>query len=98
MSGTTTFRIYWVVWGVLLVLTLAMLMVEATEFTRALAVAFLVAAMLAKAVLIGSWFMHLRFERMTLVLPLVLGTLLTAAVLFFLIAVDGAQTARLSVE
>ena len=80
----------------LLALTLAMLMVEATEFTRLLAVFFLVTAMIAKAVLIGGWFMHLRYERATLVLPLVLGVLLTAVVLFALISVDGAQTARLS--
>ena len=97
MSGHASYRTYWITWGVLLVLTLSMLFVEATPFTRILTVLFLLGAMLAKAALIGGWFMHLRFERPALWIPLVAGTLLTAAFLFFLIAVDGAAMQRMAV-
>ena len=96
MSGHTSYRTYWITWGVLLILTLSMLFVEATPFTRLLAVLFLLSAMFVKAFLIGGWFMHLRFERPALVIPLVFGTLLTVAFLFFLIAIDGAAMLRLA--
>ena len=85
----TSFKTYWVAWGVLLLLTLAMLVVESANLTKVLGIIFLLAAMVFKASIIGGWFMHLRFERRSIVIPLVLGTLITALVLFGLIAVDG---------
>lgn len=66
------------------------------SFTRLVAVLFLLGAMMVKAFLIGGWFMHLRFERPALVIPIVFGTLLTVAFLFFLIAVDGAAMLRMA--
>jgi len=84
-----SFRTYWVAWGVLLLLTLAMLVVESANMTKLLGVLFLLTAMVFKATIIGGWFMHLRFERRSIVIPLVLGTLITGLVLFGLIAVDG---------
>ena len=91
---TTSYKTYWVAWGLLLTLTLAMLLVEATQFPRLLAVFFLLTAMLFKGGIIAAWFMHLRFERRTIVLPLVLGALLTAIVLFGLISIDGVDMLR----
>lgn len=96
MEGMTSYRTYWIAWGVLLLLTLLMILIEGSPVAKVAAVLFLVAAMMVKAALIGGWFMHLKFERMTLVLSVVLGTLLTAAFLFFLIAVDGIQMLRLA--
>ena len=95
-GGLPSYRLYWFAWGVLLVLTLSMILVESTEFTRILAVITLLVAMAAKIVIIGGWFMHLRFERPQFVITLVAATLLTAAVLFLLIAVDGAQMQQLA--
>ncbi|MFQ5528915.1 MAG: cytochrome C oxidase subunit IV family protein [Gemmatimonadota bacterium] len=92
----TSFKSYWLAWGVLLVLTLAMLVVESAGLTRILAALFLLAAMAFKASIIGGWFMHLRLERRTIVLPLVLATLITALVLYGLIAVDAAWMQRLA--
>lgn len=86
----TSLKSYWIAWGILLVLTLTMITVESASLTRILAVGFLLAAMAFKATIIGGWFMHLRFERRTIVLPLLIATLLTALVLYGLIAVDAA--------
>ncbi|MFQ5679482.1 MAG: cytochrome C oxidase subunit IV family protein [Gemmatimonadota bacterium] len=96
MERTTAYRTYWIAWGLLLILTLSMILVELAGFPFLAAVGFLVAAMMAKATVIAGWFMHLRFERRALVLAVVAGTLLTAAFLFGLIAVDGAAMQRLA--
>ena len=96
MEDMTSYRTYWIAWVVLLVLTLVMVAVEAAGLPRALIVLVLVGAMLAKATLIGGWFMHLRFERTALVVSLVGATLATAAVLFFLLVPDGMAMLRLA--
>jgi hypothetical protein len=74
----------------------AMLAVEAAAFPPMLAVLALLTAMFVKATLIAGWFMHLRFERISLTLSLVLGTLLTAAFLYFLIVPDGIRMLELA--
>ena len=96
MEGVTSYRTYWIAWGVLLVLTLLMLIVEATGFSKVVIVVILAVAMFTKATLIGGWFMHLRFERTALVVSVVVGTLATAACLFLLIASDGVAMLRLA--
>lgn len=94
MEGTTSYRTYWIAWSILLVLTLSMIVMEGAGFSRLFAVLFLIIAMLAKATLIGGWFMHLRFERTSLVLSVVIGTFATAAFLFFLLVPDGIAMLR----
>ena len=84
-------RIYWITWTVLLVFTVVMLWMDTAEISRGVFVAFMLAAMLTKASIIGANFMHLRHERATLVLTVVVGLLVTAAVLFVLIAPDAAR-------
>ncbi|MFQ5890783.1 MAG: cytochrome C oxidase subunit IV family protein [Gemmatimonadota bacterium] len=96
MEGATSYRSYWFVWVVLLILTLFMIAVEASGLARAAAVLILAGAMLTKATLIAGWFMHLRYERMALVACVAVGILATAAFLFFLIATDGVSMARLA--
>lgn len=92
----TSDRTYWMAWGALLALTLLMILVEAARLPLALTILVLVSAMLVKATLIGGWFMHLRFEQKALVVAVVGGTLLTAAVLFFLLVPDGIAMLRLA--
>jgi caa(3)-type oxidase subunit IV len=89
MQAHTSYRTYWIAWIILLALTLVMLLIEAFRLPAALTVLVLVGAMLVKAVLIGGWFMHLRYERLALVLSVVIGTLATAAALFVLLVPDG---------
>ncbi|HUL03422.1 MAG TPA: cytochrome C oxidase subunit IV family protein [Gemmatimonadales bacterium] len=93
-SGVMPYRTYWVSWGVLLALTAVMLYSETVPLARLAAVSLLVVAMFVKAGVISAWFMHLKFEKAALVAAVVGSTLLTAAVLFALIAPDGAAMLR----
>ncbi len=90
-----SYRVYWLTWLVLLLLTVGMILVGSASMSKLLVVSLLILAMLVKASLIGGYFMHLRFERLTLVLTVAVGILLTAAALFFLIAPDGVRILKL---
>ena len=96
MEQHTTYRTYWMSWGLLLGLTLIMLLVEEFKLPALATVVVLVTAMLIKATVIGGWFMHLRYERLALVLSVVLGTLATAFALFVLLIPDGMAMLRLA--
>jgi caa(3)-type oxidase subunit IV len=89
MEGTMSYKGYWAIWGVLLVLTLVMIGIEALSLPTAVAVLLLAAAMMTKATLIAGWFMHLRSETRFIMWAVVLGTLITAAFLVFLLMPDG---------
>jgi len=93
-SGVMPYRTYWQSWGVLLALTGVMLYSETVPLARLAAVSVLLVAMFVKAGVITAWFMHLKFERPVLVWAVVGSTLATAAVLFALIAPDGAAMLR----
>ena len=84
-------RGYWITWGVLLALTVAMLWADAASIPRLAFIVFVVLIMLTKASIIGANFMHLRSERAGLVLTVIVGLLVTAAVLYGLIAPDAAR-------
>lgn len=87
---------YWMIWMALLALTVIMLAVEGLGLTGVTLALVLVGAMLLKATLIGGWFMHLKEEQLFIMLCLVLGTLVTAAFLFFLIVPDGMAARELA--
>ena len=86
-------RSYWAVWGVLLVLTLVMVVLDRAPLPPWSFLAVVLAAMLAKAALIAGAFMHLRFERSALVAMIVIGLLLNAVILFGLILPDAIRIA-----
>lgn len=88
MERITPYRTYWLVWVVLLALTLSMIAAESAPLSRVVVVAFVLLAMVLKVTMIGAWYMHLRLERAALVLSVVLGTFVTAAALFFLLVPD----------
>ena len=88
---TTTLRTYWVTWGVLLVLTLLMLLLDQAPLPRLLFVVTMLAAMLVKATLIAGTFMHLGSERVALVLMIVVGLFINGAILFGLIVPDAVR-------
>ncbi len=93
------YRIYWQIWLILLVVTLVMIFIdrpaatalqgEAPGASHVLLVIVLLLAMLLKAFLIGSYFMHLRFERTFLWMSVLVGMLINGAILFGLIVPDG---------
>jgi cytochrome c oxidase subunit IV len=93
--GTAT---YWKVWGVLLLITLVMMLIDTAELARTVLVLLLLVGMLAKASLIGAYFMHLRFEKLSLVGIVAAGIFFTGAALFFLIASDGLWILKLAAK
>ena len=90
-----SYKTYWYTWGVLLVLTLGMILAGGSAISKVWIVALLLAGMLAKATLILANFMHLRFERVGLILTVVIGIVFTALALFFGIAPDGVRILHL---
>jgi caa(3)-type oxidase subunit IV len=85
-EGATTrgspYKIYWVTWGILLVITVAMLAAEKFHLPRLFLVLFLVVFMLVKATMITGNFMHLRYEQRNLAFIVAAGLLVTSAILF----------------
>jgi cytochrome c oxidase subunit IV len=81
-------RLYWTTWSVLLVMTLMMLLLDGAELPRPALLVIMLGAMSVKATLIAANFMHLRHERLGLVVTVVLGLFLMAFVLYALMAPD----------
>jgi caa(3)-type oxidase subunit IV len=79
------YRVYWVTWGILLVITVAMLAAESFHMPRWFLVIFLLLFMMVKAVMIGGNFMHLRYEKRNLAFMVATGILVTSLILFFFI-------------
>jgi len=84
-------RTYWITWSVLLAFTVVMLWADAVSLPRTAFVVFMVAAMLTKASIIGANFMHLKSERVPLITTVVVGLLVTGAILYVLIAPDAVR-------
>ena len=84
-------RTYWITWSILLVFTVVMLWADSASLPRTAFVVFMLAAMLTKASIIGANFMHLKSERMPLILTVVVGLLVTGGILFVLIVPDAAR-------
>jgi len=76
------YRIYWVTWGILLVITVAMLAAEKFHLPRLFLVLFLITFMLVKATMITGNFMHLRYEQRNLAIIVGAGLLVTSVILF----------------
>lgn len=80
------YKLYWVTWGILLVITLLMLAAEKLHMPPWVLIVFLLAFMMVKAVMIGGTFMHLRFEKTNLAVMVAAGILVTSLILFSYIA------------
>ncbi|MGE0453879.1 MAG: cytochrome C oxidase subunit IV family protein [Vicinamibacteria bacterium] len=81
-ASANPYRVYWVTWVVLLVITVAMLAAEQLHMPRWFLVSFLVAFMMVKAVMISGSFMHLSSERRNLAVMVACGILVTSLILF----------------
>jgi cytochrome c oxidase subunit IV len=81
-AGNNPYKIYWVSWGVLLVITVAMLGAETVGLPRYFAIPFLLTFMMVKAIMITGNFMHLRFEHKRMWWVVGVGLLATSLVLF----------------
>lgn len=85
-AKASPYRIYWITWVILLVVTVLMLEAENFHMPRWFLVVFLLAFMMVKATMIGGNFMHLRFERKNMRIMVAAGILLTSLILFAVIA------------
>ena len=83
------YRLYWILWGVLLTTTLVMIAIEGANLPTALAAVLLLLGSGIKAVLIIFHYMHLRFEHQSLILTVLVGLFATAILMFVLPAYDG---------
>jgi caa(3)-type oxidase subunit IV len=87
----TNARLYWSTWGVLLVLTAAMLTADSATIPRTGFLALMLGAMAIKATLIAGNFMHLRQERAGLIVTVIVGLFGLALVFYVLIAPDAVR-------
>ena len=90
-AGKNPYRIYWITWAMLLVITVAMLLAEKFHMPRWFLVVFLVAFMAVKAAMIGGNFMHLRFEKANLGIMVAAGIVVTSLILFIYITPEAAS-------
>jgi caa(3)-type oxidase subunit IV len=90
------YRIYWITWAILLVITVMMLAAESMHMPRWFLVLFLLAFMAVKATMIGGNFMHLRYERKNLAVMVAAGIMVTSLILFFFIRPEARHVLELS--
>ena len=83
------YRFYWLLWIVLLAVTLLMIAIEGAGLPAALAVVVLLFGSAIKATLIIFYYMHLKFEHLGLILTVLVGLFVTAILMFVLPAYDG---------
>lgn len=92
--SATAFLISWLL---LVVLTFGLIYVGTSSMAAFPKVFLILGMMTIQAYLVAFYFMHLRFERLPLVLSVVLGIVLTAGLLYALIVWDGSRIIKLSV-
>ena len=90
------YRLYWITWVFLLVVTLVMLAMEYVSWPQWILLTVLLLAMLLKASVIAGYFMHLRFEKPALIAIVAASLLLVGLVLFVLLAIDALRVQQLS--
>jgi len=88
---THGYKIYWILWAVLLVLTVTMITIEGADLNAGLAAVLLLMGSAVKATLIIFYYMHLRFEKFGLVLIVLVGIFVTSILMFVVPAYDGTQ-------
>jgi len=88
-SDAHPYRFYWLLWVVLLAVTLLMIAIEGANLPAALAVVVLLFGSAIKATLIIFYYMHLKFEHMGLIMTVLVGLFVTAILMFVLPAYDG---------
>jgi cytochrome c oxidase subunit IV len=81
-TGASPYRIYWVTWAILLLITVAMLAAEEFHMPRWFLMVFLLIFMMVKAVIIAGNFMHLRFEKRNLAFMVGTGIMVTSLILY----------------
>ena len=94
----TGYGMYWIVWVLLLVLTLIMLGMEFVTLPQWMLLAVLLVAMMVKASVISGYFMHLRYEKKGLIWLVGASIILAGLVMFTIMAVDAVHVFQSSAE
>ena len=84
-------RVYWITWGVLLMVTMMMLLLDSAHISRTPFLIIMLGAMAVKASLIAGNFMHLRHENAGIIFTVVVGLFVCGLVLYTLISPDAAR-------
>lgn len=83
------YKVYWIIWAILLTATLSMVLIGESQMTEAPKAFLLLIGSSIKATLIIFFYMHLRFERLNLILVVLVGIFLTGILMFVIPAFDG---------
>jgi len=89
--GSHDYKGYWLLWIVLLVITVTMIFIGDSQLSKAPQAILLLLGASLKASLIIFFYMHLRFENRNLILVVLLGIFLTGILMFVVPAFDGTQ-------
>ena len=89
--GSHGYKGYWLLWIVLLVITVTMIFIGDSPLSKAPQASLLLLGASLKASLIIFFYMHLRFENRNLILVVLLGIFLTGILMFVVPAFDGTQ-------
>jgi len=90
-SGKTVYIKYAKILGVLAVLTLSMIFISESGLPQAPKVVLLLLGSSIKATLIIFFFMHLKLEKMNLILTVLIGIFVTSILMFVVPAYDASQ-------
>ena len=98
MSDTSAnpYRIYWITWAILLVITVGMLAAEKFHMPKWFLIGFLLTFMAVKAVMIAGNFMHLRMERRNLAVMVGAGIVVTSLILYTYVSQETARIMQLT--
>jgi cytochrome c oxidase subunit IV len=81
---------YWILWVILLTVTTTMIFIGESQIPEPAQAIMLLIGSCIKATII-FFYMHLRFERMSLILTVLVGIFLTSILMFIIPAFDGSQ-------
>jgi cytochrome c oxidase subunit IV len=87
--GSHGYKGYWLIWIVLLVVTTTMIFIGDSSIPQAGQAVMLLIGSGIKATLIIFFYMHLRFERFSLMLVVLVGIFVTGILMFVIPAYDG---------
>ena len=90
-SGKALYLKYAKILGVLAVLTVSMIFISESGLAQAPKAVLLLLGSSIKATLIIFYFMHLKFEKMGLILTVLVGIFVTSILMFVVPAYDGGQ-------
>jgi cytochrome c oxidase subunit IV len=85
------YKSYWILWVILLTVTTSMIFIGESQIPEPAQAIMLLIGSCIKATLIIFFYMHLRFEKMSLILTVLVGIFLTSILMFIIPAFDGSQ-------